>query len=143
MNLNTSIITSLLLKISGFTGKLKVRIVQLIAIMLLGIAVSAQDVTPPVLINPEITCSSLDRINEPGCYRDALEFDGNSLTADVAALYTDPTLPVTATLLSVTTAPENSYCSWSYTYTFKIQDGVGNFVMLSFSTKLVSLPVES
>jgi hypothetical protein len=115
-------------KKESYIRKLISGLLAFIAIMFFSNTVSAQDVTPPVLINPEITCSSLNQINVAGCYRSALEFDGNRLDADVAALYTDPSLPVTATLLYVTADPGNGYCSWIYTYTFKIQDGVGNFV---------------
>ena len=129
MNYFSATATSFLLrKTKGFTGKFKTRLISLITIILFGMPVSAQDITPPVLINAAITCSSLNRLHAEGCFSEALHFDGNRLNADVAALYTDPSQPVTADLQSRTADPGNSYCSWSFIYTYRIQDGVGNYI---------------
>jgi hypothetical protein len=110
-------------KNSGFKGILNIRPIVCIVILLFSITASAQ----PVLINPAITCSSLDRLNVGGCFRAALEFDGNRLNADVAALYTSANPPVTASVINVIADPNNGYCSWSFTYTYKIQDATQNF----------------
>jgi hypothetical protein len=122
------IIKTTLQRTAEYAPKKKNRYIIITLLMLFSMSVSAQDTAPPVLIDPATACSSLDRLNVAGCYKDGLNFDGNSLTTDVAALYTDPSLPVSAVLINTTAGQNNSYCSWSFTYTYRIQDGIGNFV---------------
>ena len=113
-----------LLKAVGYSRKFKRRLIVISTFMFFCITVFAQ----PVLINPAITCSSLDKINVEGCYRSALDFNPVRLTVDVASLYTSSNLPVTATVENITADPNNSYRSWSFIYTYKIQDASENFV---------------
>jgi hypothetical protein len=103
-------------------------LIALLAIMFFNITSAAQDVTPPVLRNPSIGCSSLNMADQNECITQANNFNANTLVSAVAALYMDSGGPVTATLINTTPGPFQVSCSWSFTYTFKISDPSNNFV---------------
>ena len=117
-------------KAINFCRKFKQFCIALIAFIFFNLKINAQDAAPPVLINPSVGCSSLNMLNTQICYSAELNFNGSSLESSVAALYQDPSPPVTALFLSrnlTVPGPGTANCSWVYTYHFKIQDGLGNF----------------
>jgi hypothetical protein len=115
-------------KITGFSRKFKNRFIAITAIMLFSLNVKAQDVTPPVLRNPNIGCSSINLPDQNECLGQATTFNAHSLESAVAALYMDANGRVTATLIQTTEGPYHTSCAWSFIYTFKISDASNNFV---------------
>lgn len=116
-------------KTSYLITKYKLCSLVFIATIFFNVSISAQDNTPPVLISSAASCSSLDQLNLPECFAAGTSFDGKSFESSVAALYTDDSPPVTATLINtILNAPGNAHCSWMYTYTYRIQDIFENSV---------------
>ncbi|WP_228851852.1 T9SS type A sorting domain-containing protein [Aegicerativicinus sediminis] len=92
--------------------------------------VTVVDEVPPMLIDSEIGCSSLDMTGLEWCYDDAQAFDGETLIADVKALYMDncdTDLDVTLTDTELT----GTNCGWEKTFTYEIEDNCENVVMCS------------
>ena len=94
-------------------------------------SVTVTDEQAPVLTQPGTGCSSLDEPGIDACLSAAEDYDGTSLEAGVAALYTDNCGNVTATYTGVTPGANNSDCGWSFTYHFTISDGHDNSLTCS------------
>ena len=91
--------------------------------------ITVNDNTPPSLSDPQISCSSLNRSGLDQCLNMATAFDASTLASAVAALYSDNCAgALTATLINTTPNTGNTNCSWSFIYTFKIEDVCHNFV---------------
>ncbi|MEQ1746228.1 MAG: immunoglobulin-like domain-containing protein, partial [Saprospiraceae bacterium] len=86
--------------------------------------VTVSDDESPMLADPMADCSSLDILGVDECLNAAVLFDATTLEASVANLYLDNCSPVTATLTSTLPDGGNSNCSWSFTYTYTISDGI-------------------
>src|SRR5688500_13137735 len=87
------------------------------------VVVSGGDTEEPMLVNPLVSCSSLDVDDQNICLSVASAFDGETLEDEVAALYDDNCdMAVTATLVDTIHGGANSDCSWSITYVYEIVD---------------------
>jgi len=86
--------------------------------------------TGPELIDPEEDCSSLNLSELGWNLTQTDEFDANSLTDDVAALYTDNcNSPVIVVFTGVIPDENNSDESWIMNYEFTITDICGNSII--------------
>ena len=88
---------------------------------------SGGDTEDPALVDPLVSCTSLNSANNNWCLTVADAFDANTLESAVAALYDDNCGTITATYTGKTPGT-NTNCSWSFTYHFTIDDGCGNDV---------------
>jgi len=87
------------------------------------------DNTAPHLVDANVDCSSLDISNQNICLSAADAFDGNTLIAQVEALYADNCgKPLTVTFNGKTAGTTNDDCSWIFTYHYTITDWCSNFV---------------
>ncbi len=88
--------------------------------------------TNPVLIDPEITCSTLNQTGLTCTLEEAEIFDATTLENEVASLYQDNcNNEVTALLVNTIAGEYNSDQSWIFTYEFEISDICGNTVFCS------------
>ncbi|HZK07911.1 MAG TPA: immunoglobulin-like domain-containing protein, partial [Bacteroidales bacterium] len=87
-----------------------------------------EETTPPVLIDFDVTCASLDKENLNQCLSEAIAFDPSTLNDDVADLYEDNCNGIVTAEWTGTTPGTNDDCNWEFTYAFKIKDVSGNFV---------------
>jgi hypothetical protein len=86
------------------------------------------DITPPSLIDEDVTASSLNKSENNWCF-EAIEHtaDPASLETAVAALYQDECGDVTVTYVPASTETFGDNCSWTATFTFTVKDECGNF----------------
>ena len=88
---------------------------------------SGGDTLKPHLVNTKITSKSLDKLDVDECLNVAENWNANQLETAVAALYTDNCdASVSATLIETIPGTNNSDCSWSFTYNFKVSDNCNN-----------------
>jgi hypothetical protein len=101
--------------------------------------VTVNDNEAPSLIDPLISCSSLDQNNILLSLPEAENFDAAMLEADVAALYHDNCGGLVTAFLNNTVAGDNnSNESWLFEYEYRIEDANGNFThcMVTYSGSL-------
>jgi hypothetical protein len=90
---------------------------------------SGGDTEDPALIDPQVTCASLNTANHNECLSAATSWDATQIEASVAALYDDNCdASVTATLINTVAGSNNSDCNWIFTYTYQIEDNCNNSV---------------
>jgi hypothetical protein len=89
---------------------------------------SGGDTEVPHLVNSQVDCSSLDITAQNECLSVASQWDATQLYNSVRALYTDNCDNTLTVTLINTAGGTNSDCSWSFTYTYKIEDDCNNSV---------------
>jgi large repetitive protein len=89
---------------------------------------SGGDTEVPHLVNSQVDCSSLDITAQNECLSAASLWDATQLYNAVRALYTDNCDNSLTVTLTNTAGGTNSDCSWSFTYTYKIEDDCNNSV---------------
>lgn len=88
------------------------------------ITVSGGDQSDPELVNANTTCASLNLSDQNFCDGG---FDAESLISEVQALYQDNCdEDLNVTLSNTFDSPNNTDCSWTYTYEYTIEDGCDN-----------------
>lgn len=87
---------------------------------------SGGDSEAPVLLDNEITCSSLNMTDINECLASAGAFDPTTLESSVAALYTDNCSTVTVVYAGSVAGGSNTDASWEFTYEYIVKDDCDN-----------------